>query len=601
MTPLSAPPSSRQTRILSTAEVLQSLSAPAPGSGSDSERADAPRVFVDLRDGQAWSKGSIPGARHVPASVGMAQILREIDQRTADLPSGRAQAKICLVCQRGRIASQLAEELSEQLAQRSEAMEVEVLESGIEGFLAAGGSLETPAHEAYEWNWKAIRAQFPIVQRQVPLLGGASAPLLYLDHAASTHPPIRVSDALYRFVCRDYSNIHRGTHLLSRQATARFDDCYSAVARFIRGDIERNTVIFSNNTTHAIDICAYAMSQSPGYTLVTGLEHHSNDLPHRRRGPVRHCPITATGELDMAALESILKDGECKLVAVTGGSNVTGWMPDLDRIAELAHAHGAKILVDAAQRIAHQRLDVHDNEDPRHLDFVVGAGHKSYAPFGAGFLFAPRDLMDRIPPYLPGGGTASGVGIDAVDFVQSPDRHQGGTPNIGGVLTLAEALCFLDEIGMERVREHEKVLMRRAFSALQAMPEVTIYGPQDPDARLAVFSFNIQGVSDLKAAAILSEEHGIACRNGRFCAHMHMDALLEEQRGYTVEDGGSPGAVRASFGLFNTLEDVERLIAGIDSLRKGQWKGDYRMGETEERKDMLGRCNDRWMQVQDES
>lgn len=586
MPPASTSSAPRRPTTLSCEDLLrlQSQSEASTNRGT--------RLFFDLRDRHAWKAGSIPGASHVPASVGVAQLRREIDRNQDKGTSPR----VCLVCQRGVTAARVADELSQQAD-----LELEVLEEGIDGWVAAGGTLKASDEGPYNWSWQAIRDQFPIVQRTMKVLDGRELPLLYLDHAASTHPPSRVTDALYRFVSLDYANIHRGTHLLSREATDRFDDCYGAVARFLGGDLERNSVIFANNTTQAIDIAAYAMSSLPGHTLVSGLEHHSNDLPHRRRGEVEHWPLCPDGSLDMQALERILKRGETKLVAVSGGSNVSGWMPDLDRIAELAHAHGAKVLVDAAQRIAHQRLDVHPNDDPRHLDFVVGAGHKCYSPFGSGFLFAPRDLMDSVEPYLPGGGTASAVHADSVDFVSGSDRHQGGTPNIGGVITLAESLCFLSEIGMDRVREHEKELMRHAFSALKAMPEVTIYGPQDPDERLAVFCFNVKGVSDLKAAAILSEEYGIACRNGRFCAHLHMDKLLEQQGGYNVEEGGSPGAVRASFGLFNTLNDVDRFIAAVDALRKGEWKGDYKLGAGAQAKESLGRCNDRWMEVNEKS
>jgi cysteine desulfurase / selenocysteine lyase len=260
------------------------------------------------------------------------------------------------------------------------------------------------------------------------------------------------------------------------------------------------------------------------------------------------------------------------------------------------------IACDCAQLLAHRSIDVRGVDDPEHLDFVAAAGHKAYAPFGSSFLYGPRWLLDDAPPYLPGGGTASRVSARRVEFVNTPDRHQGGTPNIGGVIAMAESLRFLSRVGMDRIREHERELISAAMSAMQAMDGVTVYGPPEPDDRLGVISFNVDGVSDLLAAAVLSEERGIACRNGRFCAHVYVDRLLATQRGHSAEHGATPGAVRASFGIYNTRADVDRLLEGVEMLRSRSWKGRYRvLGPESEgvvQAEFASRCNDRWMTLE---
>ncbi|NJK32161.1 MAG: aminotransferase class V-fold PLP-dependent enzyme [Deltaproteobacteria bacterium] len=444
--------------------------------------------------------------------------------------------------------------------------------------------------------WAQVRAEFPIACRKVPLIDGSEATLLYLDHAASTHAPRCVLDRYTRFMAGEYANIHRGTHLLSRAATAAFDDCYGVVTRFLGGDLDRGSIVFLGNTTQAIDLVAHVVDCLPGKVITTELEHHSNDLPYRKRGPLLRARVRADGSLDLDHLHGLLGANRVKLVALTGASNVTGWMPQVHTVARMAHEHGALIALDCAQLLAHQAIDVRPPDDPEHLDFVAAAGHKAYAPFGSSFLYGPRWLMDEAPPYLPGGGTASRVSAHGVEFVASPDRHQGGTPNIGGVIALAEALRYLEQIGMDRIREHERELVHAAMKGLREIEGVTVYGPENPDERLAVLTFNVAGVSDLLAAAVLSEERGIACRNGRFCAHVYVDRLLANQGGYTAEPDATPGAVRASFGLYNTLADVERLIEGVAMLRAQSWKGRYRVlgpgSAGVVKAEFAGRCNE---------
>ncbi|HWN82682.1 MAG TPA: aminotransferase class V-fold PLP-dependent enzyme, partial [Candidatus Udaeobacter sp.] len=307
---------------------------------------------------------------------------------------------------------------------------------------------------------QAIRREFPITEVMIETPGnGGPRPLIYLDHAASTHPCRRVIVGYTDFLAHQYANIHRGLHRLSMISTELFDRVSEVISGYIGADPGSHCIIYTQNTTSALDLAAHVMAEVPGITLSTEMEHHSNDLPHRQRGEVKHVRVTRDGRLDLEHLDQLLKAHRVKLVAVTGASNVTGWMPDIHAIAARAHQAGARILVDGAQLLAHYPIRMGSASDPGHLDFVAAAGHKAYAPFGAAFLAGPRDLFDAAPPYQPGGGTVACVTADRVYWLPSPDRHHGGTPNIPGVIAMASALEFLAEVGMPAIRAHELELL----------------------------------------------------------------------------------------------------------------------------------------------
>jgi selenocysteine lyase/cysteine desulfurase len=365
-------------------------------------------------------------------------------------------------------------------------------------------------------------------------------------------------------------------------ATDRFEHVSDDIFRFIKGARPDNTVILCGNTTQALDLAAHVMAHRPGITLVSLMEHHSNDLPHRSRGKVVHFGVKPDGTLDYEDLEAKLGAHEVKLVAVTGASNVTGYLTDLPRIARLAHAHGAKLLVDGAQILAHAPVDVLPNDDPGHVDFFAGAGHKAYAPFGSSFLFGPTDLFDEAPPYIPAGGTVVYVTEDEAYYKKSPDRHEGGTPNIAGAVALAAALRFLEEAGLAAVREHELALVRQAMKALAAIDGVRVLGHPDPERRIGALSLTIDGVAHELAASILNREAAIAVRNGCFCAHPYLHRLLGltdtgelRRRLIAGEEVDLPGAVRPSFGIFNEEQEVDELVRMIRVIRDRAWKGDY--------------------------
>ncbi len=419
-----------------------------------------------------------------------------------------------------------------------------------------------------------IRADFPITTRRFVAPDGETRHVIYLDHGASTQPPRTVLDHYYEFLDRYYANIHRGRHYLSQRSSDLFDEVGRIVMRFVGADPEEKEIFFAPNTTGAIDIAAHLVSCEEGKTLVSDIEHHSNDLPHRRRSEVVRAPIALDGTLDHEAIERLLVEHNIKLVAVTGASNVTGYLPDIGRIARAAHAHGAQILVDAAQLLAHRQIVVGSSNDPEHIDFLAAAGHKAYSPFGAAFLLAPKKTCDTAAPYLPGGGTVRFVSRDDVVWATGHDRHVGGTPNIAGVIALGRGLQWLEEIGLDWVEEHERELGAFMFDGLSRIDGVTLLGDIPPEKRLGVASFEVEGIDHAVASTILNNRFGIATRNGCFCAHPYLQHLLGMERVDLYadalragDDPDLPGAVRATIGIYNNHDDVEMLLHAVRELR----------------------------------
>jgi selenocysteine lyase/cysteine desulfurase len=361
-----------------------------------------------------------------------------------------------------------------------------------------------------------------------------------------------------------------------------FDDVYNTILRFINAEKEGNSIVLTSNTTTALDMASSAMCGQPGDFLVSLMEHHSNDLPHRKRGKVIHFGLNGDGTLDMNDLEAKLKKDKIKLVAVTGASNVTGFLPDIHEVARLAHRYGARILVDAAQVLAHTKIDVKPNEDESHIDFLAAAGHKAYAPFGSAFLFGPSEILDNCEPYIPGGGTVVYVTHDDAYYTTSPDRHQGGTPNIAGAIALAESLKFLSEIGLDNIRNHEYELTVYALKKLEEIPNLILLGNIPAEKRLGVISFNIDGLNHDKVSVILNNEAAIATRNGCFCAHPYLHILLGlddvsdlTERLKRGEEVDLPGAVRATFGIYNDRNEIDSLVEMLEIISNRKWKGEY--------------------------
>lgn len=431
----------------------------------------------------------------------------------------------------------------------------------------------------------AVRSQFPILQRRIRTLEGRERPLVYLDHGASTHAPQPVIDAVTTTLASSYANIHRGNHTLSLEASERFDQASASFLRFVGADPSTHCAVLGQNTTMALDVAAHVMAGHKGKTLTTLSEHHSNDLPHRRRGAVVHADVDDQGRVLLDDVQAHLDQGDVKLLAVTGASNVTGYTPPIHKLARMAHDAGARILVDAAQLYAHAPIDVKPASHAEHIDFLAAAGHKAYAPLGSAFLIGPRDLLDAAPPYMPGGGTVEWVTDDSALFTKSPDRHMGGTPNIVGAIAFGAATEWLAGIGMDKVQEHEREVTAHAlkrFAELEADHGVTLFGPRHADEKVGVFAFDLPGRRHELVSSILNHEHAVATRNGCFCAHPLLHRLLKlgDTSAWTdaLARGDKvplPGAVRATVGIYNTEADIDQLATGIDAIARGRVQGQY--------------------------
>lgn len=434
-----------------------------------------------------------------------------------------------------------------------------------------------------------LRDRIVGIDRQVPLLNGQLATYVNLDNAAST-PPLRdVVDAVERFLPY-YSSVHRGTGFKSRLSTVAYDQAHEIVGRFVGADLETNTVIFGKNSTEALNKLAYRIPlEQDAIILSTQMEHHSNDLPWRNRSRVVHVKATHGGNLDEEDFDRQLAryGQQIGLVAVTGASNVSGYILPIHRLARKAHAVGAKILVDAAQLAPHRQVDMKADDDPEHLDFVVLSAHKMYAPFGTGALIGPKEAFLQSPPEYPGGGTVDIVTLDEVVWAGMPDRDEAGSPNVIGAVAMAAAIQALMEAGMDNIAAHEEELIAYALQELGRIPGIKIYGETNPDnahKKVGAIPFNLEGISHFLLAAVLGYEGGIGVRSGCFCAHPYVVHLLQlddheaatwreqMQRG---DKSNMPGMVRMSFGCYNNKTDVDRLLEMVKRVSKGDYRQDY--------------------------
>jgi selenocysteine lyase/cysteine desulfurase len=393
---------------------------------------------------------------------------------------------------------------------------------------------------------------------RAPLVDGRWTRYVNLDYAASA-PALRVVAEHVAEALSTYSSVHRGAGYASQVSTALYEDAREAVACFA-GARPDDVVVFTRNTTDALNLLAGAVPED-GDVVFLDIEHHANLLPWRSR---RHrcVPASTTLAATLAHLEQTLAEAPAALLAVTGSSNVTGELLPIEQLARIAHRHGARIVVDAAQLAPHRGIDV----AALGLDYVAFSGHKLYAPFGAGVLLGRRDWLDAAPPYLAGGGAVRDVGPEETLWATAPHRHEAGTPNVLGAAALAAACRALDALPEGALEEHEAHLTRRLRRGLGALPGVTELRiwPDSP-GRIGVVGFTVAGHDAGRVAAYLSAEHGIGLRDGRFCAHPLLRRL-----------GADPGALRASLGVGSTEADVDALLEGLRRLLAEGERWSYR-------------------------
>jgi len=434
-----------------------------------------------------------------------------------------------------------------------------------------------------------LREQSIGFDAKVPIIGGKEIQYVNFDNAAST-PTFQPIAAKVGEFLNWYSNVHRGTGFKSQLSSWVFEKARDRIAEFVGVDLERHVVIFTKNTTEAINKLANRLTFEAGDIVLTSLmEHHSNELPWRRVARVVHIELDADGRLSKTDFEEKLKTwgDKIRLVAITGASNVSGYINDLAYFARGAHSVGAEILVDAAQLVPHRPVRMQQHGDQGHIDYLVFSAHKMYAPYGVGILVGDRRPFEHGDPDTVGGGTVDIVNLEEAYWTDLPEKEVAGTPDILGVVALAKAVDMFESIGWETIIKHEADLTAYALRRLAKIPKVVIYGDRDPERtgdRLGVLSFSVEGVPHSLVAAVLNYEYGIGVRSGCFCAHTYVKCLLhvsdadahEMEKEILGRDRSRlPGTVRVSFGLYNSNDEVDRLVEALTNIAAGKIDGEY--------------------------
>ena len=395
-----------------------------------------------------------------------------------------------------------------------------------------------------------VRADFPILRQTV-----RGKPLVFLDSAASAQKPRAVIEAMRSAMETQYANVHRGLHWMSERTTDAYETARDAAAGLMNAD--REEIVFTRNSTEAINLVAHSYGRGvmrPGQAVViSGMEHHSNLVPWQmlrdERGiELRVAPVTDAGELDMPAFEALLADGRVGLVAITHMSNVLGTYTPAERIVQAAHAAGAKVLFDGSQAIVHRRVDVRALD----CDFYAWTGHKLYGPTGIGVLYARRELLERMPPFLGGGDMISSVTYERSTWAELPHKFEAGTPAILEGIGLKAAIDYVQSIGYPAIAAHEQALTDHALARLSSIEGVRILGrAQD---RGGVVSFTLDGAHAHDVATLLDRQ-GIAVRAGHHCAEPLMRRF------------GVDSTARASFGVYTTPEEIDVLADTLARVR----------------------------------
>jgi len=399
---------------------------------------------------------------------------------------------------------------------------------------------------------EAIRADFPILATTM-----RGKPLVYLDNGATSLKPQAVIDAEIEYMTRISANIHRGVYELSEIATTRFDEARDQIRRFINAG-SAGEVVFTKSATEGSNLVAFGWGRkflSPGdEILTTELEHHANLIPWqivaRETGAkLAFMPLDEFGAIRMDAMADVLNE-RTRVVVVTGTSNVTGYRPPLDELVPMAHDAGSIVVVDGAQLVSHHPVDIAALD----CDFLFFSAHKMCGPTGVGALYGRNELLDAMDPILYGGDMIVRVRKEESTFKAAPDKFETGTPNVAGVLGFAAAVRYLDNLGMQAIADHEAELLRYMASRLGEIADVVRYGPPVETGPGGIVSFNVGDIHSHDVGSILDRE-GVAVRTGFHCAQPLMQFF------------GIHGTVRASFYLYNTKEDVDRLVDALASVR----------------------------------
>ena len=398
-----------------------------------------------------------------------------------------------------------------------------------------------------------IRADFPILRREFD-----GTQLVYLDNAATTQTPEPVVETITDYYRNYNANVHRGLHQLSQEASVAYEEAHDRVAEFIGASGGREEIVFTKNTTESMNLVAYAWGLNelgPGDEVVlTEMEHHASlvtwqQIAERTGAECRYIPITEEGRLDMATARELITD-DTAMVSAVHLSNTLGTINPVAELADIAHDHGAHMFVDAAQSVPNRPVDV----EALDADFLAFSGHKMCGPTGIGVLYGKRHLLEEMEPYLYGGEMILKVTFEDATWNELPWKFEAGTPVISQGIALAEACDYLDDIGMENVERHEAQLAEYAYDRLTEQGDVEVYGPPGDD-RGGLVSFNLEGVHAHDLSSILNDS-AVAIRAGDHCTQPLHDVL------------GTAASARASFYVYNTREEVDRLVEAIDDARQ---------------------------------
>ena len=398
----------------------------------------------------------------------------------------------------------------------------------------------------------ALREQFPALNQEMN-----GHPLVYLDNGATSLKPEPVIRAIGEYQEAYSANIHRGVYELSLRATERYDAARESLRRMLGVDPAEGEVIFTRGTTESVNMVAAGWGRRhlrPDDEIVLSpMEHHSNMVPWQQLAAatgarLRYLPITDGGSLVMDALEETIGP-RARIVAITGMSNVTGYMPPLGRIIELAHSRGAVVFVDGAQYASHHHIDV----TRLRCDFLAFSGHKMCGPTGTGVLYGRRSLLEEMDPFLFGGDMIDRVTLEGASWARIPEKFEAGTPNISGAIGMGAAAEFLMEHGLERIAQHEQRLYARMAERMAELPYITQFGTAPAEERGGIYSFLMEGAHPNDVGTFLDQQ-GIAVRTGFHCAQPLMEHF------------GIAGTVRASFYLYNTEDEVDRFVEAIERI-----------------------------------
>lgn len=411
------------------------------------------------------------------------------------------------------------------------------------------------------------RELFNGIETPVKLADGSYKIAINFDNGATT-PPFKYVDCVLQESIGMYGAIHRGGQKACH-STVLYEDTKEKVLDFFNlSQQDGYCVIYVKNTTEGMNLLANELCNQAGMkVLTTRMEHHANDLPWRRNALAFHVEVDESGRLRIDEFEEKLAfaQGTIKYVTVTGASNVTGYINPINKIAQIAHKYGAKIIVDAAQLVAHQTIDMKGNAKDEYIDFLVFSAHKIYAPFGTGVIIAKRDILEQCAPHVIGGGAVTAVLDNDVYFKHTPEKDEAGTPNFLGVMALSAALDMMKKVGMHHVVLHEQQLKKHLLKGISEIPQVILYGDPHKKERIGVVPFNIEGRHHTEIARLLGDLGGIAVRNGCFCAQPYVSRLLHvsDKERYQLmlhPEQPQPGMVRVSLGLYNTVSEIDEFL-----------------------------------------